>query len=77
MILGKYPVSGTSFAAPAVAAFIALILQYVDKIVSGEWKQRRLEAKYKSIDAWSEKPPGRTSGAGIRSPLMTLVAMSM
>ena len=34
MVLDKYPVLGTSFSAPAVAAFIALILQYVDKVVS-------------------------------------------
>ena len=69
MILGKYPVSGTSFAAPAVAAFIALILQYVDKIVSGEWKQRPLEDKYKSIDAWSENPPGSDEWSWNQIPL--------
>lgn len=69
MILGKYPVSGTSFAAPAVAAFIALILQYVDKIVSGEWKQRPLEDKYKLIDAWSEEEPGSDRWSWNKIPL--------
>ena len=69
MILGKYPVSGTSFAAPAVAAFIALILQYVDKIVSGEWKQRPLEDKYKSIEAWSEEEPGTDRWSWNKIPL--------
>lgn len=58
MVLDKYPVSGTSFSAPAVAAFIALILQYVDQVVSGEWTLRPIDARYKSIDAWSEEPPG-------------------
>ena len=58
MVLDKYPVSGTSFSAPAVAAFIALILQYVDKVVSDEWMLRTVEKKYKSINAWSEEPPG-------------------
>ena len=57
MVLNKYPVSGTSFSAPAVAAFIALILQYVDKVVSGEWTLRPIDSRYKSIDAWSEEPP--------------------
>ncbi len=28
MVLDKYPVSGTSFAAPAAAAMIALVLEY-------------------------------------------------
>ena len=69
MILGKYPVSGTSFAAPAVAAFIALILQYVDNIVGGEWNQRQLEDKYKSIDAWSENPPGSDKWSWNKIPL--------
>ena len=58
MVLDKYPVSGTSFSAPAVAAFIALILQYVDQVVSGEWTLRPIDARYKSINAWSEEPPG-------------------
>ena len=58
MILDKYPVSGTSFSAPAVAAFIALILQYVDKVVSGDLEHGPIDEKYKSINAWSEEPPG-------------------
>lgn len=57
MVLDKYPVSGTSFSAPAVAAFIALILHYVDQVVGGEWTLRPIDARYKSIDAWSEEPP--------------------
>lgn len=69
MILGKYPVSGTSFAAPAVAAFIALILQYVDKIVSGEWNFRPLEDKYKLINAWSEGEPGSDRWSWNKIPL--------
>ena len=57
MVLDKYPVSGTSFSAPAVAAFIALILHYVDQVVSGEWTLRPIDGRYKSINAWSEEPP--------------------
>ena len=45
MVLEKYPVSGTSISASAVAAFIALILQYVDKVVSDKWKLRTVEEK--------------------------------
>ena len=71
MILDKYPVSGTSFAAPAVAAFIALILQYVDKVVSGEWKHRPLEEKYKLIEAWSEDQSGSKQWGWNKIPLNT------
>ena len=69
MVLDKYPVSGTSFSAPAVAAFIALILQYVDKVVSDEWMLRTVEEKYKSINVWSEEPPGSNNWGWHNVPL--------
>ena len=69
MVLDKYPVSGTSFSAPAVAAFIALILQYVDKVVSDEWMLRTVEEKYKSINAWSEEPPDSNNWGWRNVPL--------
>ena len=69
MVLDKYPVSGTSFSAPAVAAFIALILQYVDKVVSDEWMLRTVEEKYKSINAWSEEPPDSNNWGWHNVPL--------
>ena len=69
MILDKYPVSGTSFSAPAAAAFIALILQYVDQVVSGELEHVPIEEKYKSINAWSEEPPGSNNWGWHNVPL--------
>ena len=69
MILDKYPVSGTSFSAPAAAAFIALILQYVDQVVSGELEHVPIEEKYKSINAWSEEPPGSDNWGWHNVPL--------
>ena len=75
MVLDKYPVLGTSFSAPAVAAFIALILQYVDKVVSDKWKLRTVEEKYKSLGLRSHLAV--ITGCGITFFSTKLVAMSM
>ena len=52
MILDRCPVSGTSFSAPAAAAFIALILEYVDKIQDGTVN---VSVEYKFVEVWKNK----------------------
>ncbi len=53
MVLDKYPVSGTSFAAPAAAAMIALVLEYINSKVVVEAEN----GIYATIKAWREYPP--------------------
>lgn len=53
MILDKHPVSGTSFAAPAAAAMVALILEYtMSKAVVEE-----ASGAYAQLKMWHEYPP--------------------
>ncbi len=53
MILDDHPVSGTSFAAPAAAAMIALILEYTNSSVVVQEEN----GHYAEIRAWCEYPP--------------------